>query len=268
MGIKIKPFDDSYVRSRRRNVVNQHTTTAGFDAHRQGVELTLSRHYTLGMVTVHAGYNGQDGDHSAPQMVYGQSQKVLLDERYHRDVVPSTLENYFDRTESSADAILDNGTDLDVDARIFDGVMEPFDIRDVVSLKPASERYGRKLWAALGEGNVAERRGSDVVQQIVKDADAHVGSFAMVDGSDHFGGILTSAESLTTDNRGRAPFTENYPKKGILTSSDMESDLVSALSNMSPGTENMLPEGYSQPGASGFDFGPTVGIGPATTFSR
>lgn len=268
MAIKIRPFNDSYVKSRRRASSDQNTSTGGFDAHRQGVELTLAKHYTLGMVTVHSGYSGQDGNHEAPQFVYGQTQKTLLDERYHRDVVPSTLTNFFYRTPSSSDIIIDSGTDLDVDVRNFDGVIEPFDIRDIVALKPVPMQYGRKMWAALGEGNVADRRGSDVIVHIVKKTDAKAGSFAMVDSSDHFGDILTTAESITTDNRVRAPFTENYPKKGIVTSLNMEVDVTAALSAMSPGTENLLPEGYTQPGASGFDYGPTVGVGPRVTFSN
>ncbi len=163
--------------------------------------------------------------------------------------------------------IEDINAELLEDEASWDGAVEPLQIRDVATRRVHPKNVDHKLNAALGEGNVADRSSSDVVVQVVKDADQHVGSFAMVDSSDHFGGILTSPESLTTDNRGRAPFTENYAPKGVQTSLSMESDLVAALSRMSPGTENALPEGYSQPGASGFDYGPTIGIGPSSNYS-
>ena len=77
--ITIAPFDDSQQKDRRRSVRNQQTNTSEFDQYRQGTELTLTKHYAQGMVKIHAGFNGQSGDHTVPQMVYGQSQKPLLD---------------------------------------------------------------------------------------------------------------------------------------------------------------------------------------------
>jgi len=246
------PFDDSYVASRRRASEDQSTPTAGFDAYRQGVELTLSKHYALGMLKIHSGYTGQDGNHMAPQFVYGQTQKVLLDEQYHRDVVPATLVNYFERSESTANIMIDTGTDLDVDVNLYDGVIEPFDIRAVVARKVTSRRYGRKLCAALGEGNVVDRQSSDVFVERVKLSDVTYGNSAMVDNVNNFGGGAIIAVSISVNTRVKGPFVENYAPKGVMTSSNMEIEMFRVLSAMRPGTENMIADGYSQLGASGF----------------
>ncbi len=135
-----------------------------------------------------------------------------------------------------------------------DGSIEPFEIRDVATRRTHVKDVTHKLWAALGEGNVAARRGSDVFVLIVKNTDAHVGGFPMVDVSDKFGDVVTITESSSVDARRNASFVENYPKMGIMASLSMESDMVLALTNMSPGTENMLPQGYSQLGSTGFDY--------------
>ena len=252
MPINIAPFDDSYVKSRARSTIDQNSITTEYDAYRQGVELTLARYYVLGMVKIHAGYHGYEGDHTIPQQMFGQSQKVFLDEPYFRDVVPNSLVSFFDRSDSTVPIVLDRGTDLDVATDLFDGVIEPFDIRDVVSMKIAKNRYGHKVWAALGEGNVSDRRSSDVFVHIVKNTDIRVGSFPMVDNSDHMGDVKMVVESISVDNRTCGPFIEDYGVKGVITSFSMESDMITALNSMTPGTDNLV--GYTQLGATGFDY--------------
>ncbi len=135
-----------------------------------------------------------------------------------------------------------------------DGSVEPFEIRDVATRRTHTKDVARKLWAALGEGNVADRRGSDVFVLIVKNTDIHVGGFPMIDNSDNFGDVKTCVESLSLDLRVNGPFIENYAKKGVMSSLSMESDMITALTGMNPGTENMMAAGYSQLGSTGFDY--------------
>jgi len=252
MSIDNTPFDDSFVKSSARSTVDQSSPTAGYDAYRQGVELTLTRHYVQGIVKIHAGYHGENGDHTVPQLSFGQSQVVTSNEPYFRDVVPSTLVGFFDRSSSTVSLPLDRTTDLDVATDLFDGVVEPFDIRDVVALKDEKIRYGHKVWAVLDEGNVANRRSSDVFVYIVKDTDIRVGSFPMVDSSDHMSDINTAAESISVDSRVCGPFIEDYSVKGVMLSFSMDDDMITALNSMKPGTDNLV--GYTQLGTTGFDY--------------
>ena len=250
--ITIAPFDDSQQKDRRRASENQNTSTVELDAYRQGVELTQSKHYAQGMVKIHAGYNGQTGDHTVPQFVYGQTQKSFTDDVFYRDVVPIEPSAYVNESASLTEFVVDRGTDLDVSVDIFDGVMEPFHIRDVVALRREFKAYERKLCAALGEGNVKNREGSDVFFSIVKHKEKKVGAFAMVDVVDTIASLVIVVDSDSVDSRERGPFIEDYTKKGTFSSTRMESDIQVALSAMEPGTENMLPDQYVQLGSTGF----------------
>jgi len=134
----------------------------------------------------------------------------------------------------------------------WDGAVEPLQIRDVATRRVHPNDITHKFWAALGEGNVAGRRGSDVFVMIVKNSDISHGDFPMVDNSDYFGDVKMVSESISVDGRQRSPFVENYAKKGVVTSSNMEDDMLVSLNDMNPGTENLVAIGYSQLGASGF----------------
>lgn len=138
------------------------------------------------------------------------------------------------------------------DAASWDGAVEPLQIRDVATRRVHPNDITHKFWAALGEGNVAGRRGSDVFVTIVKNSDVSRGDFPMVDNSDYFGDVKMVSESISVDGRQRSPFVENYTKKGVVTSSSMEDNMLVSLNNMNPGTENLVAIGYSQLGASGF----------------
>jgi len=77
---KIKPFDDSQEKDRRRSSTNSSTDTSPVDAFRQGVELTRTVHYANGIAKIHSGYNGQSGNHEVPQFVLGQDRPSHRDE--------------------------------------------------------------------------------------------------------------------------------------------------------------------------------------------
>lgn len=260
MPLYIKPFDDSYVASRARANVDQSTPTAGFDPFRQGVELTQAKHYTLGIVKIHGG-NGQTGDHTAPQFIYGQSQKASSGDAYYKDLVPTSLVDFFERTATTVSQVIDPGTDLDVDKYLYDGVIEPFDIRSVVARKPERLRPGHKICGALEEGNVIDRRSSEQHQQVAKASDVSVGAAPMRDVANSFGDVSVTAESISSDSRRVGPFNEDFPPKGTATSTLMQADMTLAVTSMAPGTVNALPQGYVRLGSAGFDLGPNIGRG-------
>jgi len=252
--ITIQPFDDSQQKDRRRAARNPSTLTNDLDQYRQGVELTQTKHYAQGMVKIHSGFNGQTGVHTVPQFVYGQTQKTFTDELYYRDVMPTSPQTHVTGSTTPTHYLVDQGNDQDVDVNIFDGVIEPFHIRDVVALRREFKAYEHKTWAALGEGNVRDREGSDIFTYIVKNREKYVGSFPLVDTVDTTGTLVTVVESESVNTRKRGPFIENYQKKGTFASTRMENDLKTAVSNMTPGTDNILPDEYVQLGTTGFDF--------------
>ena len=252
--ITITPFDDSQQKDARRALSNQSTNTSDFDQYRQGVELTQTKHYTQGVVKIHAGFNGQSGIHTVPQSVYGQTQKTFTNEIYFRDVVPTSPQTHVTGSVHPTYYIVDQGNDQDVDVNIFDGVIEPLHIRDLVALRRDFKAYEHKIWASLGEGNVRDREGSDVFTNIVKFKDLTVGSFAMVDTVDTMGTLVTVANSISVNTRIRGPFIESFLKKGTFSSTNMSNDMKTAVYAMEPPTENMLPDEYTQVGTSGFEF--------------
>ncbi len=77
---KIKPFDDSFQKDRRRTTEDASTDTSAFDAYRQGVELTSPTHFANGIAKIHSGYNGQSGNHEVPTLVLGQGRSRKRDE--------------------------------------------------------------------------------------------------------------------------------------------------------------------------------------------
>lgn len=253
MAILNPPFDDSQQRPRACSTSNQSTDARPFDAYRQGVELTLRRHYGLGVAKIHSGYTEQDGAHTAPQTTFGQSQKApLTDERYHRDVVATNPAAYAARTSSAVAVVVDAGT-LDVDVRLFDGVLEPLDIRDAAARKAPSKRPGHQVCGALEEGNVRTRDRSDVFASKAKFRDVSVGSSPMVDNVNGMGDMPTPGASLSVDARLRGPFKEDQPARGVITSPTIGDDMLAALSSMSPSTVNVLPNDFVQLGSNGFD---------------
>lgn len=80
MARRIKPFDDSLQKDRRRATKDQSTDTSAIDAYRQGVELTSPAHFANGIAKIHDGYNDQSGEHGVPQLVYGQERPILRDD--------------------------------------------------------------------------------------------------------------------------------------------------------------------------------------------
>jgi hypothetical protein len=138
------------------------------------------------------------------------------------------------------------------DEASWDGAIEPLQIRDVVSRRVHRLNIDHKLWGALGEGNVHDREGSDVVVHIVKHTEKTIGSHAMLDNVDTYGSLVAVVESGSSDTRTRGPFVEDYTKKGTISSTKMESDLAAAVAAMEPGTENLIPDSYVQLGSTGF----------------
>lgn len=83
---RIRPFDDSQQKDRRRSTTNPSTNTSAIDPYRQGVELTNPVHFANGIAKIHDGYNDQTGQHGVPDLVLGQSRPILRDDNSYLEM--------------------------------------------------------------------------------------------------------------------------------------------------------------------------------------
>ncbi len=86
MARRIRPFDDSFQKDRRRATTNPSTNTSAIDPYRQGVELTKPSHFANGIAKIHDGYNDQTGEHGVPDLVLGQSRPILRDDNSYLEM--------------------------------------------------------------------------------------------------------------------------------------------------------------------------------------
>ncbi len=254
MSILHGPFNDTQQPSIYRRVVNQSTDTTPFDAFRQGVELTHHKHYALGMLKIHAGFQETAGSHTVPTLVYGQTQLTLLDELYHRDVVPLEPKDYVGLVLPSGSVVFNGSVDLDVDPSVTDGVIEALDIRRVVSLRQNPRDSEHRLCGATTDGNELNRDSADNVVFVAIRKDLNYSARPMIDVVNAYTGLTTSGASLSSVDSRAAPFVDLYPPRGVQTSTRMENDMVVALNAAAPGSVNLRPSTHVQPGAAGFSW--------------
>lgn len=246
----IIPFDDSLQKDRRRSTTNSSTNTSTVDAFRQGVELTKSSYFTLGIAKIHDGYNDQSGQHGVTQFVYGQERPILRDHNSYLDTSKFNPLSVFQIGSGTFD---NNLLQLE-DVASADGTIEPLDIRKVVNLLTHPKDVSHKVWAALDEGNVNDRASSEVFITSAVFNDVHVGTFPFVDESDVVHTLPLHTETISPDNRKNGAFLDNQEHNGIIISTlTMENDIISALRAMRPPTVNSLPSTHIQLGSTGFD---------------
>lgn len=222
-----------------------------FDAYRQGVELLTPDHYSMGVCKIHAGFFGQTDDHGVPQLSLGVSQRGHDKPLHFNDTVPISPANLLTMSLMSRDnELLDRTLDLDVDALVYDGVLEPFSIRDVVARRAQSTADAHRVWGTLQEGNDTDRKSSDRFVNVVKDSDVRNGSYAMFDDISTVGGLVATAGASYIDTRINGPFEESEPA-GVRTSSTMPSDVKTAVRQMAPTSGEIVPAGYTAVGCTG-----------------
>jgi hypothetical protein len=141
------------------------------------------------------------------------------------------------------------------DAASKDGVIEPLEIRDVVTGMTHPRKVAHKIWGALDEGNINDRASSEIFISRVKRTDLQVGSFPFEDEANVIGQMPIPSESISPDNRRCGSFYDDQESKGIIIDTlNMESDMLRAIRAMQPPTENKLPPSYVQVGANGFTY--------------
>lgn len=264
MARRIRPFDDSLQKDRRRGTVDQSTDTSAVDAYRQGVELTSPKHFANGIAKIHDGYNEQSGQHGVPDLVLGQSRPVLRDENSYLEMTKFDSVAHLQKLSPNINEI--NALLLE-DVASKDGAIEPLELRDVITHRTHSKNIARKVWGVLDEGNVNDRASSEVFISETRRDDLHVGSFPFEDESDVIGDMQIASETISPDHRRHGSFRDNQENNEIIVDElTMETDLKAAVRSMRPMGGNSLPPTFVQAGATGFDFGFT-GSGPATRYS-
>jgi hypothetical protein len=250
MARRIRPFDDSQQKDRRRSTTNSSTNTSAIDAYRQGVELTNPIHFANGIAKIHDGYNDQTGQHGVPDLVLGQSRPILRDENSYLEMTKFDPVAHLQKLSPNINEI--NALLLE-DVASKDGAIEPLELRDVVTHRTHSKDIAHKVWGALDEGNVNDRASSEVFIMKAHRDDLHVGTFPFEDEADTVGDMSIVSESISPDNRYHGIFHDDQEHNGIIVDElTMETDIKAALRAMRPPSENCLPPTHVQVGATGF----------------
>lgn len=140
--------------------------TSAIDGYRQGVELTQQKHFDAGIVKIHAGEPG----HVLRKNVFGQD-RILFPEASFREV------DYFNPVTfletQGGDALFNNltytypiitGDNDQLESYVFDGVIEPFPIREVAAFFSIEAPFqARSIKGSVMGGNSDQTGASDLV---------------------------------------------------------------------------------------------------------
>jgi hypothetical protein len=233
--------------------------TTAIDPYRQGVELTQQQHWSNGVVKIHVG----DADHRIRQNIFGQSRPRIDNDSpeasWHKDV------DYFDpikyvQAQTGGMYIPDFTfpiitSDIDeAENYVFNGVIEPFAIRAVVSF--FSLQIGQEMTGIKGEvmeGNSDPRLASESV--------VHVHAYEIVHDATPFLDMIDMIANVPTvayyDNNIAviSPFVDanSYEitvREQLLRNSQ---DMCNAINSLEFATENYVPTGSMSP-TSGVTF--------------
>jgi hypothetical protein len=234
--------------SRLSGEVRANIDTRLIDGYRQGVELTLQKHYDMGTVKIHSG----EPDHVLRQSRFGMdiyhdpNSSAYSDNDKFNPVKFIKVQEYYSYLYSdvfTVPFIIDDNDEVTTDN--FDGVIEPLTIRDVVALRSLEAPFiAHSVKAGLAGGSDDFQRGSCPVIQL-----------------DYF---FPTRNTVVYDDRGYfknefvkiKPFDDvNLPDTGF-----MDTDLAFMLRLMRPSTGNFVPNGYKS-FCAGWDYDGNVNIG-------
>jgi hypothetical protein len=247
-------FDEGpIVRARAVQAVNSSSIDTGpINAYRQGVSLTQQSHFDAGLVKIHAGEPG----HILRRNRYG------MDKNFRQDAFFEELD-YFDseaflRAQELIEPLFFNiftfpiitGDNDQIENFTFDGIIEPFPIREVASFFSIEAPFqSRDIRASLMCGNLDPNFGCEMVKTVDEFKEkTKLGAF--LDLIDMFG-IYSTVGFFTYDFETISPFADDRRPRGVPVSVYQGTDIVNALSPMSGSTENYVrPEEWSA--TSGF----------------
>jgi hypothetical protein len=221
--------------------------TSEIDAYRQGVELRLPKHYEQGVVKIHSG----ETDHVLKQQWFGMGDKwwkdaFFTDKQEFRTILFASSSTYEFPTTLAFDENLEVGT-------AHDGVIEPFEIRDVVESSTSSSLF-HVANAAVMAGNVDINDASDAIVTVYDPAQRDHKEFFDVRGE-------LERQSTYDDARSDVePFNDRRLTSNFTLSSSVDVGMIAALSPMTGSTMNYIaPWQVSSTCGWSFDYNSSIG---------
>jgi hypothetical protein len=271
-------FDEGPQRTARaKGFATGSMDTSNIDAYRQGVELTLIKHYDKGIVKIHAGEQG----HIVKQNTFGMDAPTFAGIRFSdldridgislmkANLLTSTR---FKKLLALPNTVIDDGIRIET---VGNGTLEPLTIR---RSKPISSSLApsdpHPVLGAIMGGNL-DRNGTKAADRVLT-VDffdpfhvqrPYVDTFYRVYASASLGGAFSTKKAATaaffdvTLSRGTLPILIVGPQSAKARSVNAdEAAMNAALSLMTGSTDNYVP--YNKVSAtSGWTFDTTAGIG-------
>ena len=236
----IQPFNESptvIVKS----VSSSSIDTREVDAFRQGVELTQEKHFQEGPVKIHAGEPGHQlrpntaGEPAAgtlfPNDMFFQEIDIFDPVLY--------MENNVDFSFLSQKIAFRASTTTD--GFNYDGVIEPFAIRTVVtfmSINASLEPHS--IHGSVESANFNPFVHADRIVGVQKFAEVTVGSFPYEDNTDSMNDMPLNVGFFPMESRRTFPFDDSQLKNGNFSSST-DDEMRQQIILMNPGSDNYVP---------------------------
>ena len=240
--MSIEPFVES--KKIRNNIpVNDRPGTSAPPEFRQGSEITTQAYQARGLYTISTGL-------IKSQVVISNFGTVLADEVNTPFADTAKLTAITELNENlwlqEPQARFDN-------AELFDenGVIEPLTIRSVVNFTVISgNEIAHSIKGNLLDGNLNLKNNSDRIMQI-KSTKNNPEPF--LDSQDYFGDVALKQIRWDDIRQNNSFIESDHTKKSVIISENMSSDLKSALINMAPVSDTLLPSGKTS-ATAGFIF--------------
>lgn len=235
--------------------------TAGFDAYRQGVELTHQKFFDAGIAKIHAGEPG----HVLRRNRFGMDRN-FRDEPHFEEMDYFDPENYLRSQDHFSQLdynivtfpIITSDNDQ-IENYIFDGVIEPFTVRPRVSFFSIDIPFeAHETKGALMGGNTDSTLASDQILTVdyfepENEQIEYLDMVDMIDGRFPLNGYFRNVKSL------RRPFVDERLVRNI-TSSSLHSVMNPVMSHMTGSTDNYI-SAKKRSATTGWDYDNTTSIG-------
>ncbi len=256
-----RPIDERKPRNDGSFVNTSSIDTSGFDAYRQGVELTQQKFFDAGIAKIHAGEPG----HALRRNRFGMDRNFRAEPNFE-EMDYFNPETYLRSQDHFSDLnyniitfpIITSDNDQ-LENYIFDGVIEPFTIRSRVSFFSIDVPFeAHETKGALIGGNSDSTLASDQVLTVdyfepENEQIEYLDMVDMIDGRYPLNGYFRNAKSL------RRPFTDERLVRNVLLSS-LHTDLNSAMSLMTGSTDNYIIS-KKRSASAGWDYDCTTAVG-------
>jgi hypothetical protein len=226
--------------------------TRATDPYRQGVELTMERHFHEGPVKIHA---GEPGHQLRPNNVGEQPETLFPNARFFQEIDVFDPVLYLSgniRSEIlSGEVALRASTTTD--GLSFDGTIEPFTIRSIVTFR--SGVFAEEPHAFRGNVESANFNTfvhADRIVSVQRFNEVTYGLHPYDDKVNSVNELPVNELHVPIDTRLIRPFDDAQLKSGQYVTGSMPSEMQDYLKQMNPDTENYVPFGNVK-SVTGFD---------------